>query len=126
MPNGSGYWRSHKYCAQGTIFRLALRNDEQASRSKLSTRPQTAGVVANMLEEFASGLSLVLLFLRNVAKISIYEWQSGNLKPTCLHVSSVQNMTQELQLKRALKATSYADAQLDATGFSRSGTFFIL
>ncbi|KAK1930915.1 Sacsin [Phytophthora citrophthora] len=95
---------------QGTIFRLALRTIEQAKQSKLSNRAQTPENMAEMLEEFAKSLPTVLLFLRNVCKISISEWRAGDEAPTVLHESWINNMTPDIEAKRSLQHTSLSSS----------------
>ncbi|ETL96493.1 hypothetical protein, variant 1 [Phytophthora nicotianae] len=106
----------------GTIFRLALRTEEQAQRSKLSNRAQTPAKMAEMLKEFADSLPTVLLFLRNVCKISIWEWRAGEDTPTVLHEASISNMTSEIKAMRSLKHTSLSSNHQPATQrFSTDG-----
>lgn len=56
-----------------------------------------------MLAEFASDLSRVLLFLRNVTKIAVYEWRDGRASPDLLHEAAISNLNAELQAKRSLQ-----------------------
>ncbi|KAG3135578.1 hypothetical protein PI126_g18191 [Phytophthora idaei] len=106
----------------GTIFRLALRTEEQAQRSKLSNRAQTPAKMAEMLKEFADSLPTVLLFLRNVCKISIWEWRAGEDAPTVLHKASISNMTSEIKSKRSLQHTNLSSNSQRATQqFSTDG-----
>ncbi|KAE9129842.1 hypothetical protein PF010_g4058 [Phytophthora fragariae] len=95
----------------GTIFRLALRTEDQARRSKLSNRAQTPAKMAEMLKEFADSLPTILLFLRNVCKISVLEWQVGEEAPTVLQEAMITNMTEEIEAKRSLHHSS-----LDSSG----------
>jgi sacsin len=74
-----------------------------------------------MLTEFASDLSLVLLFLRNIAKIGIYEWKENAPAPIRLYETKVGNMTHELELKRALKATNISSIHSASSFFSVLG-----
>ncbi|KAL7692695.1 putative Zinc finger, RING-type, UBA-like superfamily, Zinc finger, RING/FYVE/PHD-type [Plasmopara halstedii] len=90
----------------GTIFRLALRTKEQALRSNLSDRAQTPAMMAEMLEEFADILPTVLLFLRNVSKILIWEWNVGENAPTARHEVMIHDMTPEIKTKRSLQYCS--------------------
>ncbi|KAL4160257.1 hypothetical protein PRNP1_000828 [Phytophthora ramorum] len=103
----------------GTIFRLALRTEEQAKRSKLSNRAQTPVKLAEMLQEFAESLPTVLLFLRNVCKISVWEWKAGEQEPTVLQEALISNMTAEIEAKRSLQVTSLGSSnQLSSQAFS--------
>ncbi|KAG7379423.1 hypothetical protein PHYPSEUDO_008661 [Phytophthora pseudosyringae] len=106
----------------GTIFRLALRTEEQAQRSKLSNRAQLPAKMAEMLKEFADNLPTVLLFLRNVCKISVWEWRAGEEAPTILHEALINNMTPEIEAKRSLQHTSLGSSlQFPARQFSADG-----
>ncbi|EEY57113.1 uncharacterized protein PITG_10921 [Phytophthora infestans T30-4] len=106
----------------GTIFRLALRTEEQAQQSKLSNRAQTPAKMAEMLKEFADSLPTVLLFLRNVCKISIWEWRAGEDSPAVLHEALITNMTSDIKAKRSLQHTSLGSSrQLATQRFSADG-----
>ncbi|KAL3671864.1 hypothetical protein V7S43_002532 [Phytophthora oleae] len=106
----------------GTIFRLALRTVEQAKRSKLSNRAQTPENMAEMLQEFADSLPTVLLFLRNVCKISISEWRAGDEAPTMLHEAWINNMTPDIEAKRSLQHTSLSSSgPISTQQFSTDG-----
>ncbi|CAI5741170.1 unnamed protein product [Peronospora destructor] len=105
----------------GTIFRLALRTVEQAQRSKLSHRAQTPAQMAEMLKEFADSLPTVLLFLRHVCKISIWEWRAGEETPAILQEASLNNMTFEIKAKRSLQHATLASYGQPAQEFSTEG-----
>ncbi|CAH0485094.1 unnamed protein product [Peronospora farinosa] len=105
----------------GTIFRLALRTVEQAQRSKLSHRAQTPAQMAEMLKEFADSLPTVLLFLRHVCKISIWEWRVGEETPTILQEASLNNMTFEIKAKRSLQHATLASSGQSTQKFSTKG-----
>ena len=53
----------------GTLFRLPLRKWP----SKISIKPYTAGKVNSLFESFMEEAPVILLFLKNVESISIYE-----------------------------------------------------
>ena len=53
----------------GTLFRLPLRKWP----SKISIKPYTAGKISGLFESFMEEASVILLFLKNVESISIYE-----------------------------------------------------
>ncbi|CAI5714235.1 unnamed protein product [Hyaloperonospora brassicae] len=106
----------------GTIFRLSLRTKEQAQRSRLSNRAQTPAQTAEMLEEFADTLPIVLLFLRNVCKISIWEWRLDEKSPVIVQEALINDMTSEVRLKRSLRYTSVAFSAQSSRNFSAEGT----
>ncbi|CAN0428881.1 unnamed protein product, partial [Discosporangium mesarthrocarpum] len=67
-------FRSHY---PGTLFRFPLRTPAQASSSQLSRQPHGEGEVARLLGVFAREAAGMLLFLKSVENISVYEWQEG-------------------------------------------------
>lgn len=99
---------------QGTLFRLALRTECQAQSSKLSSRAQRPDHVAEMLREFSGDLSRIMLFLRNITKIAIYEWREGSGSPRLLDEAMISNLTPDIQAKRSLSFASFGsnNAQL--------------
>lgn len=54
---------------EGTLFRLPLRKWP----SKISIKPYTAGKINNLFESFIEEAPVILLFLKNVEIVSIYE-----------------------------------------------------
>ena len=54
---------------QGTLFRFPLRSEP----SQLSSKPYTAEKVRNLFESLRKEAPLILLFLKNVEEISLYE-----------------------------------------------------
>lgn len=60
-----------------------------------------------MLREFSGDLSRVMLFLRNIAKIAIYEWVEGSNSPRLLDEAVINNLTPEIQAKRSLSFASF-------------------
>lgn len=104
------------------MFRLALRTDSQAQYSKLSSRAQRPEHVAEMLAEFSGDLSRVMLFLRNVSKISIYEWREGSDAPNLLDEAVISNLNSEIQAKRSLKFANFGSDNSQSRVFSSDGT----
>lgn len=79
--------------------------------------------MAEMLKEFAGSLPTVLLFLRNVCKISVWEWRADEETPTILQEVLINNMTSEIEAKRSLQHTSLASSgQHSSQKFSTDGT----
>ena len=62
----------------GTLFRLPLRKWP----SKISVKPYTAAKIYNLFESFMAEAPVILLFLKNVETISIYEntWKEREKK----------------------------------------------
>lgn len=74
-----------------------------------------------MLREFADDLSRVMLFLRNITKISIYEWRAGSDALNLLHEAAISNLTTEIQAKRSLKFASFGSDNAQSRQFSSDG-----
>ena len=79
-----------------------------------------------MLEEFADTLPIVLLFLRNVCKISIWEWRVDEKSPVILQEALISDMTSEVRLKRSLRYTSVAFSAQSTRSFSAEGSVALL
>lgn len=74
-----------------------------------------------MLREFSGDLSRVMLFLRNITKISILEWRDGSDAPTLLDEASISNLTTEIQGKRSLRFASFGSENSESQLFSTEG-----
>lgn len=70
-----------------------------------------------MLDEFADSLHLVLLFLRNVTKISVLEWRDGVDDPVVRREVEISNMNAVIKSKRMVKNMSDSSA----LGFAETG-----
>jgi hypothetical protein len=82
--------------------------------------------MAEMLKEFADSLPIVLLFLRNVCKISVWEWKAGSDEPAIMQEVSIVNMTGEIEAKRSLQHTSLGSSrQFSTQRFSTEGKFSV-
>ena len=67
-----------------TLFRFPLRNE--MSRSKISQTPyNTTKVKDNLFSSFKQEAKIILLFLKNVRKVSLYEWDEMNGHPCMLY-----------------------------------------
>jgi hypothetical protein len=104
------------------VFRLALRSEEQARESRLSSREQTPTHMLKMLQEFADSSELVLLFLRNVAKIKILRWDAGADQPTLMYETSLGNITEEVKAKRSLRTSMVGANASSHRQFNVNGT----
>ncbi|KAH3818359.1 hypothetical protein DPMN_119967 [Dreissena polymorpha] len=79
----SGFHESHFFkSGKGTMFRLPLRTKP----SSISSNVVTVDIVQALLNEFRQYMTRILLFLKNIAKLSIVEYKHGDYK--CL--ASVQ------------------------------------
>src|SRR5687767_14387266 len=86
---------------EGTIMRLPLRNEHQITKSKLSKVSYTIPETRSILYELSKASASLLVFLKNVEEISIYERRSGEglteLSRTCL-----KNCSEILRRERSL------------------------
>ncbi|MDY7023002.1 MAG: hypothetical protein SWJ54_16905, partial [Cyanobacteriota bacterium] len=58
---------------QGTLFRLPLRTEEQAQISEIRKQPFTESNIRELLDEFTASGEELLLFLKSVQSIYVYE-----------------------------------------------------
>lgn len=85
----------------GTIFRFALRTDEQAKVSRLSRQSHLLPETRDLLKQMASAAPLMLLFLKNVECIEIYDWKSTDASPSMVSRTAVSNATDKLRMRRS-------------------------
>lgn len=64
-----------------TLFRFPLRTPEQASVSRLSRQCHRVEDVRALLVAFAKESAGMLLFLKNVERMTVFEWGAGQGKP---------------------------------------------
>ncbi|CAM9675904.1 unnamed protein product, partial [Ectocarpus sp. 13 AM-2016] len=64
-----------------TLFRFPLRTPEQASVSRLSRQAHGVREMRGLLEAFAGESAGMLLFLKNVERMTVFEWESGQSQP---------------------------------------------
>ena len=70
-----------KYAA--TLFRFPLRQNH--STSEISSNAYSPEKVKeNLFESLKTEASVIMLFLKNISKISLYEWDASNHRPTQL------------------------------------------
>jgi hypothetical protein len=69
---------------KGTLFRLPLRTPELASVSRLTKSHHSAERMHALLTTFAQEASSMLLFLKNVEQLELYEWREGVRQPLSL------------------------------------------
>ncbi len=65
----------------GTLFRFPLRTSELSKRSAISRDVHTGEDVLAMFKDFEKEACHTLLFLKNVNKITLYEWHDGENQP---------------------------------------------
>ncbi len=85
----------------GTTFRFALRTAEQAKVSRLSRQSHPIDKMRELLSQLASVASEMLLFLKNVECIEIYDWKASNECPTMIHRTSISNATENIRKRRS-------------------------
>lgn len=88
----------------GTLFRFALRTHEQAKISRLSRQSHSIDKMRDLLKQLASVAPEMLIFLKNVERIEIYDWKSTEEEPTLLHetyITTQKNNHGTLRKKRA-------------------------
>ena len=67
---------------RGTLFRFPLRSQDSAAQSELKQTPTTMEDVRTMLESFAASAKNLLLFLKSIRHIEVYELdESGQRVP---------------------------------------------
>lgn len=64
-----------------TLFRFPLRTPEQASVSRLSRQSHGVESIQKLLEAFAIESPGMLLFLKNVERMRVFEWGVGESSP---------------------------------------------
>lgn len=64
-----------------TLFRFPLRTPEQASVSRLSRQAHGVADMRALLQAFARESAGMLLFLKNVERMSVFEWAPGQSEP---------------------------------------------
>jgi hypothetical protein len=67
-----------------TIFRLALRTDEQAATSRISKRACSPAAARVLVDEFAAALPEVALFLTHIHTLEVYTWEAADAQPRLL------------------------------------------
>ena len=95
----------------GTLFRLPLRTEQQAQRSAIAQHSFTDAEVGDLLQDLAQAAGSMLLFLKNVESIEIYERPAEGGAPRCVHRTAVgmpegAAAASELRMLRCLSATS--------------------
>lgn len=85
----------------GTIFRFALRTEEQAVVSRLSHQSHELSEMRNLMKNFESIASNMLLFLKNVECIEIYDWISSDEQPVLVSKTHIVNVSDKLRKKRS-------------------------
>ncbi len=86
----------------GTIFRFALRSREAAQTSRLSKSSHTVESITELLSDLAIAAESMLIFLKHVESISIYNWDPISApEPTLTHTTSIDSPSLILRKKRS-------------------------
>ena len=97
---------------KGTMFRLPLRNKEQAASSKLSNHYYSVEEVRSLLDEFINQAEEMILFLSSIENIKIYSREeSGEL--TKLFELNIET-NEKIQAKRKHRLLNLNDFQKTA------------
>ena len=78
----------------GTLFRFPLRTPEQAAVSRISHKGHAPEEAASLLRDLADEASAMLLFLKNLETVEVYEWEPGSSAPSLLFESHVANASE--------------------------------
>uniref|UniRef100_A0A7S3QAL4 Uncharacterized protein n=1 Tax=Chaetoceros debilis TaxID=122233 RepID=A0A7S3QAL4_9STRA len=103
----------------GTTFRFALRTEEQAEVSRLSRQSHSLENIRDLLRQMAAAAPSMLLFLKNVECIEIYDWKENMDSPTMMARTFVGNATEKLRARRSyvLSAPSRVPASPQAVDY---------
>lgn len=71
-----------------TLFRFPLRTPEQASASRLSRQSHGVSSIRELLRAFAKESAGMLLFLKNVERMVVFEWSPGQSEPLQVQIVS--------------------------------------
>jgi len=75
----------------GTLFQFPLRSPHQATISRLSNRSYTLESIRLLLEDLSDQAADMLLFLRNIQRIEVYDWKKELDQPTLLSYTEISN-----------------------------------
>ena len=98
----------------GTLFRLPLRKWP----SKISVKPYTAAKIYNLFESFMAEAPVILLFLKNVETISIYEntWKEREKKLFTVQIKEeVRNAIRAVKKEFIQAATDFLSRPYEVT-----------
>jgi hypothetical protein len=91
---------------KGSLFRFPIRNKEAAECSKLSSEYQDLDklIYDEILSSFFKDLRLILVFLKNLERVEVYEIENGSNKHRLLASTCIdfEASSRDLREKRAL------------------------
>lgn len=85
----------------GTVFRFALRTEAQAVVSRLSRQAHSLEGIRDLLRQMACVAPSMLLFLKNVECIEVYDWKSTDNVPVLVSRTEIGNKSEKLQMRRS-------------------------
>lgn len=85
----------------GTVFRFALRTEAQAAVSRLSRQGHSLEGIRELLRQMACAAPSMLLFLKNIECIEVYDWKSTDDAPVLLSRTEIGNKSEKLQMRRS-------------------------
>lgn len=71
---------------EGTLFRFPLRSPEQGAVSRLSRQTHDVESIRKLLKAFVAESGGMLLFLKNVERMSVLEWAPGDDAPVAVRL----------------------------------------
>lgn len=91
---------------EGSLFRFPIRNKEAADCSKLSSEHLSIDklIYQEVLDSFFKDLRLILVFLKNLEQIEVYEIENGSHEFRLLASTSIdfEQSSQDLKEKRSV------------------------
>ncbi|KAJ1463330.1 hypothetical protein M885DRAFT_610341 [Pelagophyceae sp. CCMP2097] len=105
---GAYGWKRGPRRFEGTLFRLSLRTEAQASTSRLSTKAHSPEAMRSLLDDFAAQATEMLLFLKSLESIEVCVWHAGETEMTVLDTASLDAGDAALRDLRALRGGTKA------------------
>ncbi|GAX84471.1 hypothetical protein CEUSTIGMA_g11891.t1 [Chlamydomonas eustigma] len=105
-----------------TLFRFPLRTEAQAQVSTISKQSYDLAKAEHLLRSFKGEAQLMMLFLKSITSIQVYEWREEQAGPNLTFSCSVSNQSTGLQLERNLFSRVSASAMELLSSASSSTT----
>lgn len=88
----------------GTLFRFALRTEAMAKQSGISTQTYASSRLRELLMDLQGEAHMLLLFLKTVEQLRVWEWLPGEREPSLLFECAVRNPSPALRHERSMFA----------------------
>ncbi|XP_074588626.1 LOW QUALITY PROTEIN: uncharacterized protein LOC141844465 [Curcuma longa] len=103
----------------GTLFRLPLRNVDQAATSRLSRQAYLEDDISLMFSQLYEESIFCLIFLKNIVTIEMYDWESELDEPRKLYSCSLSSPNETIAwhrraLARFSGSANVSDMQIDS------------